>query len=237
LRPYTDTEVVAFLNATTSDFTATILWGDNTTSTGTVAANGPGNFVVSGPLHTYTDEGTFPITVTITDKGGSVAAATTTATIADTDHLTAGTATVVINQNTFLSTVTASFSDSDTSVSAGGDLIATINWGDNTATTTGTLTDTNGTVSVAGSHAYSATGKFTVTVTLADDDTANTVSEQTTANVVGATPTLVADRAGVNVGASVTAAAPGVLANDTVPSPATRASTSRRSVTMVRRAL
>jgi len=80
-------------NATTSDFIAVINWGDNTTSPGTVVANaggGPG-FEVDGPAsgHTYLDEGTFPVTVTITDKGGSIATATTTAIMADTDNLSA----------------------------------------------------------------------------------------------------------------------------------------------------
>jgi hypothetical protein len=56
-----------------------------------------------------------------------------------------------------------------------------------------------------------AVGAFPVTVTLAS------AIAQTTATVV-ATPTVVADRAGVNVGASVTAdAAHGVLANDIDP--------------------
>jgi VCBS repeat-containing protein len=63
-----------------------------------------------------------------------------------------------------------------------------------------------------------AVGAFPVTVTLADDSPGiGSAIAQTTATVV-ATPTVVADRAGVNVGASVTAdAAHGVLANDIDP--------------------
>src|SRR5262249_20086766 len=56
------------------DFTASINWGDGTTTMGVVQLIG-GNatgaiFEVLGS-HTYTDALTFPITVTVTDKGGA----------------------------------------------------------------------------------------------------------------------------------------------------------------------
>ena len=44
-------------NATVSDFTATITWGDGSTSAGTVVATGNG-FAVNG-AHTYADEGSY----------------------------------------------------------------------------------------------------------------------------------------------------------------------------------
>ena len=53
-----------------SDFTATIDWGDGSTSSGTVAANGHGTFRVLGS-HTYAATGRFAVTVTITDAEGS----------------------------------------------------------------------------------------------------------------------------------------------------------------------
>ncbi len=60
------------------DFAATIDWGDGTTPTsGTVASDGNGGFTVTGS-HTYTDEGTRPVTVTITDAGGSTVTASAT---------------------------------------------------------------------------------------------------------------------------------------------------------------
>jgi len=57
---------------TASDFTATIAWGDATTSAGTVTGPMGGPFVVSGS-HTYSSTGPFTITTTITDDGGSTA--------------------------------------------------------------------------------------------------------------------------------------------------------------------
>jgi hypothetical protein len=69
--------------APASDFTATITWGDGTTSTGTVASGGGGSFVATG-THTAADGGGHAITVTVNDDGGSTvtSSATPTATAA-----------------------------------------------------------------------------------------------------------------------------------------------------------
>ena len=68
--------------ATTADFTATIAWGDGATSAGTVSGPAGGRFSVAGS-HSYAEDGTYTIRVTITDDGGSRATATSTASIAD----------------------------------------------------------------------------------------------------------------------------------------------------------
>jgi hypothetical protein len=61
---------------TLSDFSATINWGDATTTAGTVAG-GPGlaPYTVSGS-HTYTSTGPFTVTTTINDIGKSTTTAT-----------------------------------------------------------------------------------------------------------------------------------------------------------------
>jgi hypothetical protein len=51
--------------ATASDFTASIVWGDGTKTSGTVAG-ASGSFTVSG-IHTYAKAGTFTISVTLHD--------------------------------------------------------------------------------------------------------------------------------------------------------------------------
>jgi len=62
-----------------ADYTASIDWGDGTTTQpdvtpGTVLATAGGGFAVTG-AHTYTGAGTFPLKVEVTDAGGSQAQA------------------------------------------------------------------------------------------------------------------------------------------------------------------
>jgi hypothetical protein len=66
---------------TVSDFSATISWGDGSSSTGTISG-GPGNapYTVSG-THTYASTGTFSITTSIKDVGGSTTTSTCSVTI------------------------------------------------------------------------------------------------------------------------------------------------------------
>src|SRR4029077_14902340 len=61
-----------------SDFTATIQWGDATTTAGTVTGGG-GTFTVSG-THTYAASGPFSVTVTLADDPPGTATATATST-------------------------------------------------------------------------------------------------------------------------------------------------------------
>jgi PKD domain len=65
-------------NGTVSDYTASIAWGDGSTSSGTVGIHT--GFNVSG-THRYKKPGTYKVTVTIKDAGGSTATANSTITI------------------------------------------------------------------------------------------------------------------------------------------------------------
>jgi hypothetical protein len=69
---------------TASDYTATIHWGDGTTSTGTIG----GHFTVTGS-HTYATTGTFNVSVTIKDVGGASVTATGKANIGKLPAITA----------------------------------------------------------------------------------------------------------------------------------------------------
>lgn len=55
---------------TTSDYTASINWGDGTTTSGTIAPNGTGGWSVTGS-HKYTTAKGFAVTVTVNDSGGA----------------------------------------------------------------------------------------------------------------------------------------------------------------------
>jgi hypothetical protein len=63
-------------------FSAAITWGNGTSSTGTVTITGSGTFSVTGS-HTYADEGSFPLTVLVSDNNGHSASSTATATVSD----------------------------------------------------------------------------------------------------------------------------------------------------------
>jgi hypothetical protein len=161
--------------ATTADFTsgggsATINWGDASTSPGVVTQTGPGQFAVSGS-HTYADEGSYPISVSIIDDGGSTVTAGGTANISDAALSAVGSPDFVSTNP--VSHTLATFTDQNLGAttadftSGGGS--TTINWGD-ASTSPGVVTQTGpGQFAVSGSHTYAALGPYTITVNIVDD--------------------------------------------------------------------
>jgi hypothetical protein len=167
---------------TPASFTATINWGDSTTTAGTVTG-GSGSFTVTGQ-HTYADEGSFTFTVTVTETGagGLTASATGTATVSEADVLTGTPASFSAEASVPFTGAVATFTDSDTA-NVPGDFVATIDWGDGN-TTAGTVTGGGGTFTVSGTHTYANAGVFTVTVTLTEDAPGTaTATATSTANV------------------------------------------------------
>jgi hypothetical protein len=167
---------------TAASFTAAIDWGDGTTSAGTVTGSS-GSFQVSGQ-HTYSDEGSFTFTVTVTDTspGGPTASSMATATVTETDALAGSPVTFNAKAGSQFNGVVATFTDTNTA-NLPSDFTATIHWGDGT-TTTGTVTGGGGSFTVSGSHIYASTGTFQVMVTLADDAPGTaTATVTSTANV------------------------------------------------------
>ena len=70
-------------NASAGDFTATITWGDGTTTqNATVVSLGGGSFAVEG-AHSYAEEGNYAVGVAIADAGGSTASANSTAAVSE----------------------------------------------------------------------------------------------------------------------------------------------------------
>ena len=184
-----NTDVASFtdanLNDTAGDFTATIVWGDGTTTTGATVVGSNGAFTVEGG-HTYTDEGSFAASVTIVRTvdnsqlvlNGDVA-------VADADRLTPqNTPTITGNPNQALTNVVvATFTDTNTANGV-GDFTVSIDWGDGT-TTGGTLTGSNGVFTVTGSHTYAAAGQYTITTFMGDDTPDAAFSDATTTAAIG----------------------------------------------------
>src|SRR5262249_51223745 len=177
-----------------SDFTATIDWGDGSTSAGAIIQpGGTGtDFVVSGS-HIY-EEGSFTITVDITDVGGSTASATSSATVADATLTATGGFTVRATEGIDSGSQTvATFTDTNPTAPL-SDFTATIDWGDGSLTTAGTITQPGGTGTdfvVSGSHTYAEEGaSFTITVNITDvgGSTASATSSATVADAVLTAP-------------------------------------------------
>lgn len=149
--------------------TARVDWGD-----GSVEDAG----AVASPfsaVHTYRNEGSWPIRVTVSDDDGGAGLAAASASVAN--------APPVVGALTGLGepirlgdavTATADFQDAgvlDTHT-------AGFDWGDGSGSA-GVVTESGGSGTVSGSHTYAAPGVYTVTLTVADDagDAASTTFE------------------------------------------------------------
>jgi hypothetical protein len=163
--------VATFSDANTaapvSDFTATVTWGDGTSSAGTVAALGGGAFLVLAS-HTYADDGTKTLSVAVHDDGGSSVSGSVTLTVAD-----AALGNLVVNspgsavegKGTGTFTV-ATFRDANAAASA-ADFTASISWGDGSSS--GTIVALGGgAFAVQGSHTYAEEGAKTLSVQVHD---------------------------------------------------------------------
>src|SRR5262249_26211047 len=124
----------AFTGNTAGDFTATIDWGDGTSSTaGSVSGSGA-SFSGSG-AHTSGEEGLFPGTGTFADDGSGTASATanSTANVADAGLSIISVTHPAAAEGIDTGTVTvASFTDAAGSSSDIADLSAVITWADGT---------------------------------------------------------------------------------------------------------
>lgn len=154
-------------NGTSAMYSATINWGDGTESTdGVTGANAAaGAFDVTGS-HLYAEEGTYTITVSISDIDTAYfnsTTATSTATIVDAPLNASGHD--ANTTNPFNGTL-ATFTDGNPSPTL-GDFGATIDWGDNTSSS-GTIAQNGTAFDVSGSHTYANLGPYTVSIQICD---------------------------------------------------------------------
>jgi hypothetical protein len=173
----------------TAEYTATVDWGDGSTSAGAVdhtstALLGACNYDVTAS-HTYAKAGSYAYSVTVTGPGGTLNTGSATATIADAQLNAAGIDFSATRSTSFTTTV-ATFGDAN-SLATPADFAATISWGDG-STAAGTITSVPGGFAVAGTHTYSATGSFKFSVAIQSDG-GSQISAGATATVI-ATPTV-----------------------------------------------
>jgi hypothetical protein len=153
-------------SATVSEFSATINWGEEATSAGTIQFNPEsGCFEVLGN-YMYGDENSHAITVTISDTGGSTATAGSTVTVSDAALSAAGVTLSPVEGAGFNATV-ATFTDANPLAKV-NDFIAEINWGDGSSNSVGVIAANEGSFGVTGSHTYTDEGTYSITVGIAD---------------------------------------------------------------------
>jgi PKD repeat protein len=162
--------------ALASDFTATITWGDGTTSTlsgasGGIVAVGGGKFALLAS-HTYAQEGTYTLSLQVLDDGGASVSASRTISVADARLGSLGVqnphATHGVSTGTF---TVATFHDNNLLAPA-SDFTAVIHWGDGTTTTltaSNFVSQSNGTFAVLADHLFASAGTYTLSVTVDDD--------------------------------------------------------------------
>ncbi|RLJ18328.1 hypothetical protein DJ031_11755 [bacterium endosymbiont of Escarpia laminata] len=193
----------------------TINFAGSFTDPGTVT-QGAGSGSVALGSHTYAEDGSYTVTVSVTDDDGAAGSNSLTITVnnaapvveAGPDQTGAPGDTIALAPATFTD---AGVEDTHT---------ATIDWGDGTIEP-GTVTQGAGSGSVAGSHVYAADGNYTVTVTVTDDEGAS-ASDSLQVNLSTANVGPTAEAAGpytINEGEGVTLDGSGSNDPDSGPSP------------------
>src|SRR5205823_8080603 len=157
--------------ATSTEYSATIDWGDgsplDTAAVIAGGAGGAGSFTVSG-THTYGDEGTYAVTVTVTDVDNTSNTATANSTANVDDAALAATCSNSPVSSTSFSGSVANLADANSQATT-ADFTATIDWGDGSSSA-GTVTGpTGGPFMVSGSHTYASTGPESISATVTDD--------------------------------------------------------------------
>ncbi len=175
---------------TSTNFVASINWGDGTPATaGTIVANGTGGYNIQGS-HTYATTGAFTIDVTLTNNStsGTTTVSGTTINVTSNGPVNSTPNPIVSTANTaaaplraqgatvsgtegvpLTGVLVATFTDTGTPGTP-SDYTATIDWGDGTTNAATSITSQgtpNGVVfSVFGTHTYATTGTFPLTVTI-----------------------------------------------------------------------
>jgi len=167
-----------------TEFTATINWGDGTSSAATITQDAAKVFHVLG-THTYIEEGAFPVHVTIDDEGGSETTADGTARIADAP-LSGNALPITGVEGRSVSGNVARFTDSNPLAGPVDEYSATILWGDGSATAGTIVADGAGGFFVNGTHTYTAPGNYSTRVLVQDEGGAGLTLNGTAA--IGAAP-------------------------------------------------
>jgi hypothetical protein len=155
--------------------TVVVSWGDG--SADTTVNLGAGVLSFSGVTHQYTEEsagqpnGTYTISVVVTDPNTGSGTATTSVAVSDAPLSDQTTATALSAQEGASTgdQVVGSFSDADPNA-VPSDYTATIYWGDGGSSPASAITQSGGTFSVHGAHTYAEDGAYHPYAVVTDND-------------------------------------------------------------------
>jgi hypothetical protein len=156
-------------SSSSNDITALIDWGDNSTSPGNIFGNG-GSFYVQG-LHQYAEDGTYSITIHVTDREGSTTTIVGSTTVLDAPVVGSSLSASGGIEGSVATTLNASFFDYNSEAPT-SDFTAVIYWGDS-STSVGVVTGGNGNYAVSGSHVYADEGSYPILITVGDSGGSN----------------------------------------------------------------
>lgn len=137
--------------AAAGDFTATIDWGDGSSSAGTMSSNGDGGFNITAS-HKYAEEATDTIQVTVADKSGHTLTINAADKMADAPLTASGVTVQLAPGSTVNNAPVATFTDGGGAEPA-ANYSATIDWGDGTSSAGPVVASASG-FNVVGSHTY-----------------------------------------------------------------------------------
>ena len=163
-------------------YVAVIHWGNGQDSAGVVTQTSPGHFAVTGST-SYAEDGSYNISVTITDDGQDTSAFTDTALVSEgVISFTAGTAFIAVAGNESGPQTVASFRD--TGLEPATAYAAVIHWGDGTDSPGSVTQLSPGQFTVSGSNTFAGPGTYNITVTVTDDNVPTTSGTTDTATIV-----------------------------------------------------
>jgi hypothetical protein len=126
-------------------------WGDGSPDT-TFAVLSTGS--LGSQLHNYVEEGSYPVTVSVTDHTGLIGSAGFNVGVNDPPVLAVGGFSINITEGVNTGTQTVAVFTDPGGAEPVGDYSAMIDWGDGTAPSVGTISLSGGVYTVTGSHTY-----------------------------------------------------------------------------------
>jgi hypothetical protein len=161
--------------------TVLISWGDG--SANTTVNLVPGVMTFSGITHQYREEsagqpnGTYSISVTVSDNEGGQTSAGTAIQVADAPLSATGTAVTPVTKTAFTGVV-AGFTDADPNCTP-SDYTATIAWGDGHTSGGTIVSNGSGGFTVSGTNTYAADGVYAIALTITDAGGSSTTASST----------------------------------------------------------